>query len=257
LKNKQIIGLIFDIKQIHKLLVFITKKNSIMELKKTSKADLENKRNIFVQIGLALSLGLVLTAFNINDAVKSADPFGELIAQDIDDEIIPITRHEPPPPPPPPPPPKVVEILTIIDDDVELDEEFEFDSSEADDATIIDATPVIAADVTEDEDYVFSVVENQPEFPGGERGLLDWINKNIKYPVIATENNVQGRVIITFVVDRDGSVTNASILRGVDPSLDQEALRVVSGLPKWKPGKQRGVPVRVSFVVPINFQISN
>ena len=226
-----------------------------MELKKTPKADLENKRNIFVQLGLVISLGIVLTAFSLNDAVKSADTLGELTNQEIEDEVIPITRQETPPPPPPPPPPKVVEILTIIDDDVELDEEFEFESTEADDATIIDAVPVIAADETEEDTEVFVIVEDMPEFPGGELALRQWISNNVKYPVIAAENGVQGRVYVTFVVDRDGSITNARIARGVDPSLDQEALRVVNNLPKWKPGKQRGKPVRVSYTVPINFQL--
>ena len=226
-----------------------------MELKKTPKADLENKRNIFVQLGLVISLGIVFTAFNINDSVKSADTLGELTVQAIEDEVIPITRQETPPPPPPPPPPKVVEILTIIDDDVELDEEFEFESTEADDATIIDAVPVITEEESEEDTEVFVIVEDMPEFPGGELALRQWISNNVKYPVIAAENGVQGKVYVTFVVDRDGSVTNARIARGVDPSLDQEALRVVNNLPKWKPGKQRGKPVRVSYTVPINFQL--
>ncbi|HOO83449.1 MAG TPA: energy transducer TonB [Prolixibacteraceae bacterium] len=226
-----------------------------MELKKTPKADLENKRNIFVQLGLVISLGIVFTAFNINDSVKSADTLGELTVQAIEDEVIPITRQETPPPPPPPPPPKVVEILTIIDDDVELDEEFEFESTEADDATIIDAVPVITEEEPEEDTEVFVIVEDMPEFPGGELALRQWISNNVKYPVIAAENGVQGKVYVTFVVDRDGSVTNARIARGVDPSLDQEALRVVNNLPKWKPGKQRGKPVRVSYTVPINFQL--
>jgi protein TonB len=226
-----------------------------MELKKTPKADLENKRNIFVQLGLVISLGIVFTAFNINDSVKSADTLGELTVQTIEDEVIPITRQETPPPPPPPPPPKVIEILTIIDDDVELEEEFEFESTEADDATIIDAVPVITEEEPEEDTEVFVIVEDMPEFPGGELALRQWISNNVKYPVIAAENGVQGKVYVTFVVDRDGSVTNARIARGVDPSLDQEALRVVNNLPKWKPGKQRGKPVRVSYTVPINFQL--
>lgn len=226
-----------------------------MELKKTPKADLENKRNIFVQLGLVLSLAIVLTAFNINDTVKSADSLGELDTEEIDDEIIPITRQEEIKPPPPPPPPKVVEVLTIIDDDVELEEEFEFESTEADDETIIDAVPVIEEDYGDDDAEVFIIVEDMPEFPGGELALRKWIADNVKYPVIAAENGIQGKVYVTFVVDKDGSVTNARIARGVDPSLDQEALRVVNKLPKWKPGKQRGKPVRVSYTVPINFQL--
>ena len=226
-----------------------------MELKKTPKADLENKRNLFVQLGLVISLGIVLMAFNLNDTVKSADSLGELSTEAIDDEIIPITRQEEIKPPPPPPPPKVVEVLTIIDDDVELEEEFEFESTEADDETIIDAVPVIEEDEGDDDAEVFIIVEDMPEFPGGELALRRWIGSNIKYPVIAAENGIQGKVYVTFVVDKDGSISNARIARGVDPSLDQEALRVVNQLPKWKPGKQRGKPVRVSYTVPINFQL--
>ncbi|MGF7140866.1 energy transducer TonB [Roseimarinus sediminis] len=226
-----------------------------MELKKAPKADLENKRNIFVQLGLVISLGIVLTAFNINDRVKSADTLGTLATEEIEDEVIPITRQEEIKPPPPPPPPKVVEVLTIIDDDVELEEEFEFESTEADDETIIDAVPVIDADESEEESEVFVIVEDMPEFPGGELALRKWIASNVDYPVIAAENGIQGKVYVQFVVDKDGSVTNARIARGVDPSLDQEALRVVNNLPRWKPGKQRGKPVRVSYTVPINFQL--
>jgi protein TonB len=99
------------------------------------------------------------------------------------------------------------------------------------------------------------VVEEMPEFPGGVTALRKYLAESVKYPVIAQENGIQGKVYVNFVVNKDGSVSNAKIARGVDPSLDQEALRVVSTLPKWKPGKQRGQPVRVSYTVPINFQL--
>lgn len=226
-----------------------------MELKKTPKADLENKRNMFVLLGLVISLGIVLTAFNLNSTVKSADTLGELNTEAVEDEVIPITRQEEIKPPPPPPPPKVVEVLNIVDDNVELDEEFEFESTEADDETLINAVPVIEEDTGGDESEVFIIVEDMPEFPGGELALRKYIADHIKYPVIAAENGIQGKVYVTFVVDKDGSVSNARIARGVDPSIDQEALRVVNSLPKWKPGKQRGKPVRVSYTVPINFQL--
>ncbi|HPR30774.1 MAG TPA: energy transducer TonB [Prolixibacteraceae bacterium] len=227
-----------------------------MEPKKTPKADLENKRNVFVQLGLVISLGIVLMAFNLNDTVKSVDTLGDLNAGVIEDEVIPVTRQEEIKPPPPPPPPKVIEVLTIVDDEVELDEEFEFESTEANDATIIDAVPVIEEDAGDEaEQEVFVIVEDMPEFPGGDLALRKWIADHIKYPVIAAENGIQGKVYVQFVVDRDGSISNARVARGVDPSLDQEALRVVNNLPKWKPGMQRGKPVRVSFTVPINFQL--
>jgi len=125
---------------------------------------------------------------------------------------------------------------------------------------VIDALPEIAKpkeEVEEDESKaeVFVIVEDMPEFPGGELALRQWIANNIKYPVIAAENGIQGKVYVQFVVDRDGGISNARIARGVDASLDQEALRVVNSLPKWKPGMQRGKPVRVSYTVPINFQL--
>ncbi len=227
-----------------------------MELKKTPKADLENKRGIFVQLGLVIALGLIFMAFNMNDTVRSADTLGSLDAAAIEDEVIPVTRQEEVKPPPPPPPPKVIEVLTIIDDNVELDEEFEFESTEADDQTIIDAVPVIQEEKQEEEtSEVFVIVEDMPEFPGGELALRKWIADNVKYPVIAAENGIQGKVYVTFVVGTDGKITNARIARGVDASLDQEAIRVVNQLPKWKPGMQRGKPVRVSYTVPINFQL--
>ena len=220
-----------------------------MELKKTPKADLENKRNIFIQMGLVIALGIVFVAFNIHDSVRSAAGFGDMEAATIEDEVIPVT-------PPPPPPPKVVDVLTIVDDNVEIDIELEIDDSEADKATIIDALPQIQQkEEVVEESEIFVVVEDMPEFPGGETALRSFINKNVNYPVIAAENGIQGKVYVRFVVDKDGSVTNAEIARGIDPSLDQEALRVVRTLPKWKPGKQRGKPVRVSYTVPINFQL--
>ena len=226
-----------------------------MELKKNPKADLENKRNMFVLLGLVISLGIVLTAFSLNNTVKSADSLGELSTEAVEDEVIPITRQEEVKPPPPPPPPQVVEQLNIVDDDVELDEEFEFESTEADENLVINAVPVSDDSDGDEESEIFVIVEDMPEFPGGELALRKYIADHVKYPVIAAENGIQGKVYVTFVVDKDGSITNARVARPVDPALDQEALRVVNSLPKWKPGKQRGKPVRVSYTVPINFQL--
>ena len=226
-----------------------------MELKKSPKADLENKRNIFLMLGLVISLGIILVAFEWTTKPKEAASLGTIQTQEVEEEIIPITRQEEIKPPPPPPPPKVVEVLNIVDDDVEIEDELEIEDSEADDQTIIDVAPVIETEAEEEEDeaQVFFIVEEMPEFPGGELALRKFIANSIKYPVIAQENGIQGKVYVTFVVDKDGSISNAKIARGVDPSIDKEALRVVNNLPKWKPGKQRGKPVRVSYTVPINF----
>jgi periplasmic protein TonB len=147
--------------------------------------------------------------------------------------------------------------LNIVDDDIEIEDELDIEDTEVTKDMIIDVAPVVTQkkEAEADETEVFFIVEDMPEFPGGELALRQFIANSIKYPVIAQENGIQGRVYVTFVVDADGSVSNPRIARGVDPSLDKEALRVVSLLPKWKPGKQRGKPVRVSYTVPINFQL--
>ena len=227
-----------------------------MEIKKSPKADLESKRNILLLLGLVIALGLSLAAFEYRTSPKKAESLGQVQMQEIEEEIIPITREQEIKPPPPPPP-QVVEVLNIVDDEVEIEDELQIEDTEVTDDMIIDVAPVVQAkkEVEEEETQVFFIVEDMPEFPGGELALRQFIANTVKYPVIAQENGIQGRVYVTFVVDADGSVSNPKIARGVDPSLDKEALRVVSLLPKWKPGMQRGKPVRVSYTVPINFQL--
>ena len=108
----------------------------------------------------------------------------------------------------------------------------------------------------EEEEEFFMVVENMPEFPGGDLGLMKYIQKNVRYPAIAKEYNITGKVYVSFIVDKTGSVTNVKIVRGVDKNLDAEALRVVKSLPKYTPGRQMGRPVRVMFTIPINFTLN-
>ncbi|MBV5315496.1 MAG: energy transducer TonB [Prolixibacteraceae bacterium] len=226
-----------------------------MELKKSPKADLENKRNIFVQLGLVVALAISLYSFESTDKVEQASSLGSMSDQTVEEEIIPVTRQDEVKPPPPPPPPKVVDMLVIVDDNTEIDEELEIEDSEADDKTAITAVMQVTEEKEEEKEDtpVFFIVEEMPDFPGGQLALRKFIAQAIKYPVIAQENGIQGKVFVNFVVAKDGTVTGAKIARGVDPSLDKEALRVVNSLPKWKPGKQGGKPVRVSYTVPINF----
>jgi protein TonB len=146
----------------------------------------------------------------------------------------------------------VTDILNIVEDDVELEEELIIQDTEATEDTEVDFTDMTTEEEEEDAP-VFFIVEEMPEFPGGEQALHKFLASNIEYPVIAQENGIQGRVYVKFVVNTDGSITDVEIARGVDPSLDKEALRVVRSMPKWKPGKQRGKAVRVSYTVPINF----
>ena len=225
-----------------------------MEVKKTPKADLESKKTVFLQIGLVVALSLVLVAFEWTNTDVNVDFSLQEEDIEVEEEIIPITRQEEVKPPPPPPPPAVADILNIVEDDVELDVELEIMDTEMSQDDIVDFSNLVFEEETRDEGgEIFMIVEEMPEFPGGPEALQRYLSQSVRYPVIAQENGIQGRVYIQFVINQNGEVTNATILRGVDPSLDREALRVVEAMPKWKPGKQRNRPVRVSYTVPINF----
>lgn len=217
-----------------------------MEPKKNPDISLEKKKGLFFQIGLVITLVIVLGAFEWKSYDKLAYNLGQLNLDDLEEEIIPITKQEVKPPPPPPPPPEVIE---IVEDDVEIEDEIEIEDTESDEAVEIEIEE-------EDDEEFFMVVENMPEFPGGDLGLMKYIQKNVKYPAIAKEYNITGKVYVSFIVDKKGSVTNVKIVRGVDKNLDAEAMRVVKSLPKYKPGKQRGKSVRVMFTIPINFTLN-
>lgn len=226
-----------------------------MEVKKNPKLDLRQYSGLFLQIGFVLSLGIMLLAFNMTRHEKIAGNLGELDDLVAEEEIIPITRQEEIKPPPPPEPPKVTEVLNIVEDDVEIEDELEIEDTEADQETAVEIVE-IDEEEEEEEAQVFFIVENMPEFPGGDLELRKYINQNVVYPEIAKENGIQGRVFVQFVVNQKGEVEQVKIVRGVDPSLDKEAVRVIQSLPKWTPGSQRGKPVKVSFTVPINFQLN-
>ena len=227
-----------------------------MEQKKSPKADLESNKNLFFLLGLVISLGLTLLAFEWTNKPKKAEQFGNIQAQVVEDEFIPLTR-EPEIKPPPLPPPATVEILNIVDNDVEIEDELEIEDTEADDNTYIDIAPIIAAKEEEEvkEEIFFNIIEEPAEFPGGDKALYKFIYDHINYPTIAEENGIQGKVIIKFVVDEQGSATNAEVIRPVDVNLDKEALRVIKMLPKFKPGKQRGKAVKVYYVSTITFRL--
>lgn len=230
-----------------------------MEVKKSPKADLEGGIGMSILMGMIVGLAVLFVGFEWGTKdvqVVSAD---EEVADIIAEEEIEITRPEnTPPPPPPPPAPAVAEVLTVVEDDVELEQQ-DIVSSE-DDATAAQTETFVAPVVEEEEEeesaqQIFTVVEKQPEFPGGTAELFKYLSKAIKYPVIAQENGIQGRVVCSFVVNRDGSIVDIQVMRGVDPSLDKEAIRVISEMPKWKPGEQRGKPVRVRFILPVQFRL--
>ena len=229
-----------------------------MEVKKSPKADLEGGIGMSILMGMIVGLAVLFVGFEWGSKDVQVVTADEGVADIIAEEEIEITRPEnTPPPPPPPPAPAVTEVLNVVEDDVELEQQ-EIISSE-DDASAAQQETFVAPVVEEEEEeaaqQIFTVVEKQPEFPGGTAELFKYLSKAIKYPVIAQENGIQGRVVCSFVVNRDGSIVDIQVMRGVDPSLDKEAIRVISEMPKWKPGEQRGKPVRVRFILPVQFRL--
>ncbi len=231
-----------------------------MQVKKSTKADLEHKRTLFLQIGLAVVLGIIFLAFEWGTSSTSTSALGDLsMSENFEEEIINTFQNETPPPPPEPEPEpepeQVVEELNVVEND---EEEGNIDiNTESDENTEIEINMNTFEETVEEEvePIPFATVEDKPVFPGGDAALLGYLSKNTKYPEISKENGVQGRVFVQFVIDKTGKVSDVTIARGVDPYLDKEAKRVVSTLPKWTPGKQRGIPVPVTYIVPINFKL--
>ncbi len=229
-----------------------------METKKSKKADLESKKALFFQAGLAAVLALLLIAFEWTTREVTTGSLGELADVVIEEEIIPVTRPEEiQPPPPPPPPPVPSEAFDIVEDDVDIDDELLIDDVEGRADTRIDfSNIIIQADEEEEDEDVFIIVEDMPDFRGGgQEAFRRWIMSNLKYPTIAAENGIQGTVTVRFIVNADGTVSDVTVMRGVDRSLDSEAVRVISSSPPWTPGRQRGKPVRVAFHFPVRFQL--
>ena len=229
-----------------------------MEEKKSAKADLEGKRGIFLEIGLILTLLVVWGAFEFSTKAEKAEEFGPLtMAEDVVEEI-PITRQQEIELPPPPPQQQVAEILEVVEDDVKVEDTFI--QEEVDENTAVEIQEIVEVapvEEQEEESAPFVIVEDMPEFKGGDKALLKYISEHVVYPEIAKENDIQGTVYVKFVVNEKGKVTNVGLLRGVDPLLDKEAIKVIESLPDWKPGRQSGKNVKVSMQVPIKFQLAN
>jgi len=229
-----------------------------MEEKKSQKADLEGKKTIFLEIGFVLTLLIVWWAFEFSTKAEKAEDLGTVaFTEDVVEEI-PITRQEQIELPPPPPQQTVADIIEVVDDKIEINEDLTID--EADENTAVEIQEIVeVAPVEEEEEEAapFVILEDMPEFKGGEKALLKYIAEHVVYPEIAKENDIQGTVYVKFVVNEKGKVTNVGLLRGVDPLLDKEAIKVIESLPDWKPGKQSGKNVKVSMQVPIKFQLAN
>jgi protein TonB len=225
-----------------------------MQLKKSPKASLEDKKLTYVLMGLVLVLSICYVAFEWTE--KEVTKYEVTDTEFFFEEEIDIQQTtQETPPPPPPPAVQEVEVLNVVEDDVET-ETIEINTEDDKDVEVVIAPPVEAPVEEEEEEVIFMVVESMPEFPGGQQALFKYLAENVKYPVIAQENGIQGRVICQFVVNKDGSIVDVVAVRSSgEASLDKEAIRVISSMPKWKPGKQRGKPVRVKYTVPVNFRL--
>ena len=227
-----------------------------MEVKKSPKADLENKKTTNLLIGVILTLSVLFIGFEWSEREVTVVTDSGITEIVFEDEMVPITEQEPPKQAPPPPEaPKMEEIIEIVEDDADVEESTIEASDDITAAVEVKYTAVEVEEEEVEEQQIFQVVEEMPEFPGGMGECMKFLGKNIKYPQISQENGVQGRVIVQFVVNQDGSIVDPQVVRGVDPYLDKEALRVISMMPKWKPGKQRGKAVRVKFTVPVMFRL--
>lgn len=226
-----------------------------MEIKKSPKASLDDKRLTFTLIGLVVTLLIVWRVFEYKSYDKqSLDTFTRQV-EVIEEEMVEITKQEMPKPPVQAPKPQVTQIQ-VVEDDVEVEDielNAEVDQNEEIEEYVYEAPEIEEEEIQEEE--VFLSVEENPEFPGGPAKLLEYVQKNLKYPMMARESDIQGRVFVGFVVEKDGSISNVKVLRGIGGGCDEEAVRVVQSLPKFKPGKQRGNPVRVQYTLPIVFKL--
>ena len=229
-----------------------------MEIKKSPKANLENKKFLFMEIGLIAALLMVLGAFEWSTTETTVSILEEETAVVIEEEQVPITQEEQLPPPEVPKEPVMSDIIDIVDDDIKVEDNFLI--STEDDASLgVEIRDYVVEQEEEEEveeEVPFAIVEQKPTFQGGDANTFTkWVFSKIVYPEIAKENGVQGRLTLQFTIETDGSVKNVKVLRGVDSSLDKEAVRVVSSSPKWKPGMQRNKPVRVKYTFPVVFQL--
>ena len=229
-----------------------------MEIKKTEKASMENKRFLFTEIGMVIALLIVWGAFSYTSREKKVATLeADQTVVEVED-MVPITEETPPPPEAAPKIPILSDQIDIVDDNIKVDDSMFQNIEDSNEGfeimDYIESAP--EEETIEEEAIPFQLVEEKPSFQGGDANQFSkWVNSKLVYPEIAKENGVQGRVTLQFTVNADGTVSNVKVLRGVDSSLDKEAVRVVSSSPKWKPGKQRDRAVKVTYTFPVIFQL--
>ena len=227
-----------------------------MEVKKNPKVDQEKNKSIFFQLGLVISLTVIFFGFNYKKYDKQNNDWEQLVVTQVTEEEIEITKQEEPKQQPQQ---VSTTVLQIVEDDVVVNDDLDINAEDDQNSTVGDYVAPIETDDEPkfEEQEIFTIVEETAEFPGGEEGLFKFLSDNVKYPTMARESNVSGTVFVTFVVEPDGSVSNVKLLRGIGGGCDEEAMRVVKQMPRWKAGKQRGRPVRQQYNLPIKFTLTN
>lgn len=222
-----------------------------METKKNPKIDLEHRRGLFLNLGLIISLSFIIMAFEWKTTYSGVivdfyEPSG-----DMEVIVIPPTIHKPPPPPP-----KPVAVVRLIESEKEIEEDdILIDQIDFDDDFIVE--DIVPSDPLPDEvvDEVITIAETMPSPVGGMSSFFNFVRKNLKYPNQARRMRIEGRVFVQFIVDKDGALTEVTVVKGIGAGCNEEAVRVMSMAPKWNPGKQRGKPVKVRMILPIHFRL--
>ena len=225
-------------------------------VKKSSSANLETQKTTYWLMGVVLAAALLFMSLEWTTGTRQLDESMLLVVDEPEEELL-ITRHDPPPPPPPPPPEEIPDIPEVlIETEEEVDVRIEIAQEDAPPVPPAPPPPPPTVEIPSIPlDHIFEVVEVPPSFPGGMEALNAWLSSNIRYPPLAQEQGIQGRVFVQFVVERDGNITDATVVSGPDPMLNREALRVVNAMPRWSPGQQGGEAVRVRFTLPVLFRL--
>ncbi|MBT3301106.1 MAG: energy transducer TonB [Bacteroidetes bacterium] len=223
-----------------------------MRSKKEEKVDVDKKSGLYFRMGLSAALIIVILAFQWKVYDRQSIDLDSNLIIDEEEEIIDITKQEKKPPPPPPPPE-----LEIVEDDVEIEENNpEIKDVEIKEDEAIELAPIEETKEEVVEEQIFYMSEDPPSFPGGDKARNQYLRESIRYPDIERDNGIQGPVVVNFVVEKDGSINNVKILKGLTPNINEEAIRVVKDMPRWVAGKQRGKPVRVYVNLPIRFTLN-
>src|SRR5574344_175258 len=234
-----------------------------MEVKNSPAADLENKRLTNMLIGFILAFALLFVAFEFTQRDEKDNVKESMLDNSIEEDIIPITQQQEMLTPPKASP-KAAEMLNVVDNNTNVDKT-EIVNTESNPTSVTGDGAAATAEQTTtdatndvdaaDDSKIFQIVEQLPEFPGGMVEFMKWLTKNLRYPAYAQKNAIQGKVIIQFVINKDGSVVDANIVHSLEPSCDKEAMRVIKMMPKWHPGLEHNKPVRVRYTIPIIFKL--